>query len=252
MKLTPNDLSKDLNEPLKIPKEIFVGQSMDEKVSEVLLSMAVFFNDLRDLELLNKIILQDEDKIPKKICKEFGQFNGIRLFIAKLYYAFIFEFIDLIKVNIGAISSDEFSKIISKLRKPVRNCWDEILFEINKPSKFIITLEKLRHNTAFHYYKPKLLMRGYKKFFLEWENTPYLSQGTGIADTRFYFADAAIQGARNIILENNISKEDWEGAVSNFIKKIWLVLLSIMLSFITSKCAPQKLSESEQVPSGPK
>jgi len=61
-------------------------------------------------------------------------------------------------------------------------------------------VERVRHNIASHYYQPKALMRGYTTFF-EMKATPsnesaYMSIGEKVQGNRFFFADAAAQGAR--------------------------------------------------------
>ena len=103
---------------------------------------------------------------------------------------------------------------------------DNTLKELHEVSRLI------RNNIAFHYYQPKFLAGGYHEFFSKKDipanQNAFISRGTSLQSTRFYFADAAVEGC----FEKYIGKEK-AGRLRPELNKLSETLVQALYDIIT-------------------
>jgi hypothetical protein len=102
--------------------------------------------------------------------------------------------------------------ILKKMPPKARAHWTDLVrVALNQSGvsdkKFKTILTKIRANLSFHYYQPKQLVAGYRRHFYESGAQPgnahaYASMGKNMERTRFYFADAAIQGSLELLQDS--------------------------------------------------
>ncbi|MBI2069431.1 MAG: hypothetical protein HYT79_02435 [Elusimicrobia bacterium] len=186
----------------------FVGNDKDEqKTCNFVLMLALFFNDLKNLVWAFR---QLKNTLPKNADSPSvynGHHGGFEVHIQRLFWACVFELTDSIKNNENAIKHSLFVKTIHSLPQERQRLWDELYqfsvgSKINKFSnKLLEELAQHRNNIAFHYSQNKVIANGYKDFFAPQSanlhsnplKVPYISRAASMAETKFYFADAAAQ-----------------------------------------------------------
>jgi hypothetical protein len=135
-----------------------------------------------------------------------------RLMIAQLH-----ELLRLIEEFKEVVEGDEIRRIVRKAPASTRRRWDEIVGIATGKGKshddtFATILLKVRNNASYHYYQPKTLIAGFREFFYkspknagnEWA---FASVGNNMGQTRFYFADAAMQATLYALTEKPMGEK---------------------------------------------
>lgn len=216
--------------------EVFIGNTPEEEdLCNLILSFSLIYNDFKDL-LYGFDLLE---KRKPKICfsKYSGQYLGIRFHFKRLIESLFFELAQLIKEEKKTICSEGFQKILRFINKENKKNWDIIFkFADNQfENNFLTILGRVRNNISFHYLKPKALKIGYKKHFdkkTRSREVACVSRGEALISTRFYFADAAINGWYEEYIPN---PEKFEKNIEIISKKTIMSLYDIIESFIETK-----------------
>lgn len=200
-KLDPNGLiDKDL--PLK-----------DLELESFFLSLALIFNDIKGIVILENAINEIYEKPDQSISSHTGEWSGMRLQIVKYSASVLHEALNLIEKKKAILSKQSFQRYYNQLNSYDRNIWLLTLnvcgiehsekYDQTQISTFKKLLLLIRNNISFHYYDAgKPLIRGYRKFFFETpgpgsKSAMYSYQSTNFLGTRYYYADAALQGFIN-------------------------------------------------------
>jgi len=180
------------------PKAFIADKNTSQELCDFMLSLALFCNDLKDLMMFNILVLNAKPDNLSEIKPDLGQFNGLKVYLQRSYILLIHELGVLLKKNSQIIKGNEFQNILNFLPKDKRKCWRSIIDilvkdrKINKKDNFTKILAIIRNKTGGHY-DTKEISTGYKTMFIKNNNEPYISGGSNISSSRFYFADAAAQ-----------------------------------------------------------
>ncbi|HUO50084.1 MAG TPA: hypothetical protein VMU25_00715 [Candidatus Paceibacterota bacterium] len=239
------EFARDLQ---KINPRRLIGRA-SENTEEFFLSLGLIYNDLKDLIFFD-VILNEIYRIPDanklEISAHAGEFSGIRNHIFRLEISMTHEFLNFLRKNSQVFESLEFKDILSRLRKAQRDRWLEIqnVAMGESPSKaaseFVKFLLRVRNNFTFHYEDAgKTLRKGYVNFFFKGEKSEanefaYYSLGENMRDTRFYFADAAVQQAVRQISEDDEAQSQNEN-LGAFIKSMNETIWPLMRAYIRSR-----------------
>lgn len=188
------DFSLRLSPFKEIDKRIFEGDSnSSDKVCNFLLLLALVYNDLKFIQVSMNLITNSLEQSKER--KTSGELAGMQFFIYRLNVALLHEFQINIKNNQSIIQSDYFKSLLNGLTLNVQNHWNSF-FEAatsTKIEKDSNPFHMIRNNTLFHY-GLKEIRSGYQKKFIDPSNKPCVSYGPAMKNTRFYYADAAIEG----------------------------------------------------------
>ena len=173
----------------------------EQKVCSFVLTLALIYNDLKNYVWALSQMGRTRPAI-KRISRLNGQHAGIELHLNRLFYAHIRALYDVINNNQDLLKHPLFEKTISSLDQDLRKLWaslvsvstDDKIVGVDKNTKRI--LEQIRHKSISHYDIAEI-ERGYKDFFHNNPMRAYISHGKTMGKTRFYFADAAIDGYLN-------------------------------------------------------
>jgi len=217
----------------------------EQKVCNFILMLALVYNDFKDLSWayvqMNKCG-PSTTPLPTPT-PHVGQYAGVNLHLTKLFHALLFAFAELVKNNSDVLNHQLFSKTLEQINKENKNHWGRLVaFAKGEADRNDEELHEtsllIRHNLAFHYHQPKFLSAGYNHFFSKKDNptnqSAFISDGTTLEETRFYFADAAVQGC----FEQNISKEKasrLNPALRDISRKINETLHNIIMTFIQQR-----------------
>ncbi len=210
------------------------------RVDAFVLSLALVFNDLKDLQW---ILFQTRTRftllnVPKEQVSAInGQLSGLANHILRLALSLSHEFFEALEHNKDVMREPEFQRCIARLSPKVRAGW-EALTQMSSDDtaplrKFAV---KVRNNGAFHYYQAgKAMARGYQDHFQPNHQNPrrrdaFVSLGDNMEKTRFFFADAAIANA-----SESFTYEELNEDVKRHLKAISEALRFIIEGYLRSK-----------------
>jgi len=182
----------------------------DLELESFFLTLALIFNDIKGIAILESTFTKIYEKPDATVSAHTGEWTGIKLQIVRYSASVLHEALKLIEDKKNVVSSLSFQRYYNKLKNYEKNLWLLILnvcgidnseqYDQKKIETFKRLLELIRHNISFHYYgSGKSLIKGYRKHFYEktgagTESAMYSYRSTDFYGTRYYYADAAIQG----------------------------------------------------------
>lgn len=204
-------MAKDALAPLtKLEPEKLVSKDGKDSLAGFILALSLVFNDLKGLVGWREHVMSEAPD-EKVISPALGEWTGFQMQVHRLMVAQLHELLRLIDEFKEVVESEEMRRIIKKAPSPTRRRWDEIVRIATSNGNpgddlFANILVKVRNNASYHYYQPKSLLAGFREFFF---NTPkdtgnewaYASIGNNMGQTRFYFADAAMQATLYALTE---------------------------------------------------
>jgi len=211
------------------PPEIFQFSKVDQQtkqISDFFLTLSVIFNDLKGLSWMSERLACGRP-LKFELSPYCGQHLGMELQILKYTMSLIFELSEFISKN-KAMNKPGMKKYLGgKLPQRAQKGWDDLLkfsegkrVDGSEAKKFYGILKSVRDKAVFHYSHKLELVEGYNNHFNksgEEYDYAYASIGKTMEKTRFYFADATVQG---FILEE-IEKRglSWTKFSNDFMKE---------------------------------
>jgi hypothetical protein len=183
---------------------LIVPKDGDDRLAAFMLALALVFNDLKGIALFGQWMLPSRPKEPE-ISQHCGQWRGMDLQLHRLAVSLIRELLTLIEAFKGEATGKRVEALLSSAAPRTRRDWRDLVAVATgsgdeSDRRFAKVVEQVRHNVAFHYYQPRRLVAGFRTFFFEAPPSAsnehaYCSFGRNMEETRFYYADAAIEGA---------------------------------------------------------
>jgi hypothetical protein len=136
-----------------------------------------------------------------------GEYSGMSFQVTRLLFGLLFELVQTLRENNKVLGSQRSVQVVNQLPDYAKEAWLDLirlsrgeipsLPEANALRAF---MQRVRSTGAFHYYNVKSMVDGYGKTFgtnSALTKKAFYSVGNRMEVTRFYFSDAAVQGARN-------------------------------------------------------
>lgn len=211
--------------------------------------LAVIYNDIKGLTLLEKLIVNTYRKAePKEVSVQAGGLGGMFTQINKLFISNIHEFFDFLKENEKILLTSEFKEILLKIsNKDIQNRWKDIiniaLDQVPESSDFTKHLILIRNNVAFHYNQSgKELKKSFCNYFYKREefsrnDLAYYSIGETMEDTRFFYADAAVQEYIGLIENNKLEGFDikYKKEISEIISNMNFTISRLLKAYLKNR-----------------
>lgn len=184
----------------------------DQEVCNFILALALACNDMKDL-LWAYSNLRAHTPGVIEISPQYGQLQGMIGHVIRLMYVMVYELARLIHENPAPQAHPEFKKALAHLNAKNRQHWEALQqFADGHPTtdELMKVLVVVRDSLGAHYYMPKMLARGYEKYFSKGgpgRDEGYVSRGMNLEATRFYFADAAANGVSEVLSEGRSKTE---------------------------------------------
>lgn len=226
--------------------ESVLRQSTADPLAELFLSLAVVFNDVKGLMWIGEI-LEDGRPNDGQVSAYGAQWQGIAIQITKLACGLVHELFKLLKNYRGDLHSAEMKRLLKKVPPGVAKKWKSLIAlsgDVGTPSSSLAkSLLKIRNNVSFHYDQPQMLVRGYCRHFFELEPSPqneraYYSAGRNMEETRFYYADAAVQQSLAILRDRSVN--DFNEELSRVLRDVNVTLAGIISAFLRRRDAGSK------------
>jgi hypothetical protein len=221
------------------------GDGASKKLCNVMLALAVVYNDLRDLELWHEETLRCRAGSHENYNRLCGEWGGMLMHSWRLLIGLLHELGVLLRKNSKVLDEPFFvESVLSRLPPDSRHMWERVreLAESQRPQRKETVkrldriLHAVRNKTAFHY-DVKALAKAYAERFpsgaRELRRTPFVSLGDTVFARRFFFADAVVQTS----LETYAAKAGFPFApsVSGALKDLAMSLALILQSFIEAR-----------------
>lgn len=184
----------------------------EHSVEKSMLGLALAFNDLKGVSLMGTVA----QAVPTQagVTAANGEIGGLRLQMTRHFAGLIHEIFELLRQRREDFESEPIKRAVSKLPSSAQKIWAELLTVANSegtanvPAWLTRGLPHIRNSIAFHYYDPRDLAAGFQKWFFDNPKGPLNEQafycdGQNLQSTRFFFADAAAQGALLRIAERH-------------------------------------------------
>jgi hypothetical protein len=182
-----------------------VSKELPSEIENLFLKMAVIFNDLQGLLVLVRLFQDSYEPPTGEPTVHTGFYAGISVQLNKLIAATIHEFFEFLKNNKETLQEREFLSVLSDIPQQDQVLWHGIIAasegKLNDVADYLKAIVQIRSNLAYHYDEfGKVFRRGFLSRFMggykESKNEEaYYSLGSSLIETRFFFADAAVEEA---------------------------------------------------------
>ncbi|MBI2885222.1 MAG: hypothetical protein HYY15_03510 [Candidatus Omnitrophica bacterium] len=190
--------------PSSIPLETFdptafiADESIPQEVCNFVLALALAYNDIKDV---TEVHLRLKEQRPLGVFQkrvDFGMHGGRTVHLIRYQIGLVHELCELIRNNERIISHPLLQAIISQMPKKSRIAWQSLVdtatgkLRVGPLAQAVI---RIRQKVVFHY-DTEEIFNGYKRHFLNGavaKELAYISRGSTMAESRFYFADAAAE-----------------------------------------------------------
>lgn len=184
------------------PKAFQSEDKNEQEVCNFVLMLSLINNDFKDLlwsfTQLNGCRINPQYPLTAYN----GQYSGMKGHLTRLTHSLFSELAKLVKENQHVLDHPLFCETIKQINKANKGNWDQLVAYSNGGDNALKELHDvsrlIRNNVAFHYYQPKFLAGGYEEFFSRVDRAEnanaFISRGASLQSTRFYFADAAVEG----------------------------------------------------------
>ena len=219
--------------------DLFNPCSKEERgLCNLIISFALIFNDLKDTSMALRFVKNYDSRVNPEISPEKGQQGGLFVHLLRIEAGIMKELMVLIENNTNVIESSEFIGLTKKLSLRARECWNAVVSialertTTHPMGKFLLFV---RNKVAFHY-DPKEIARGYKLAFIENDSDmiPYVSRGNSMPESRFYFADCAVEKYLLSGVDEEISRDFTTGRASLF-DEVNIALYEIITKFVNHR-----------------
>ncbi len=216
-----------------------------EDFCSFVLAISVVYNDIKNLDIISEILKSAEPGKTFNIQPDFGEYNGIHLYLNKLRIGIVYELMELISRNKKVLESDKFATINQKMPKDARDAWTELVdtaFDKGRKSKTNVFF-MIRNKLSFHYGADQI-QKGFRhKRSLQPDMKPMISRGRNMLETRFYFADMAVEGYFNMKLAD-ASYKDFLSQLHSILDKLNRSLYFLITCFINAR-SPWKSEKTQ-------
>lgn len=184
----------------EVPAHFLLRNASDD-LGRLFLGLALAFNDLKGMALLDQYLLAMRRPEPSDWSARAGQWRGVAVQLHRWIGGVIHEVMVLIQKNRDLISGKVVQWLVVQLGTESRQAWNELVeAALDTSGKASQLLLRIRNSAAFHY-DAKSLAQGFLKQFqsdaksdpTEANRAPQYSIGQDMDGTRFFYADAAAQ-----------------------------------------------------------
>lgn len=191
----------------KIAPSKLIDQRNDDQMDSFFLVLGLIYNDLKGLVLFYNLFLEKYEVPDKEVepnCHS-GEYEGVKKQLDRLVIAFLSEMFIFLEKSHDVLHTAKFQVLVNKsLDSDQKKQWDSIIGYLKKDQgkstrSFLSKIAEIRSNVAYHYdHSLSELKKSFRKFFFSgagnsFQEKAYYSMGESMRDTRFYYADAAVQ-----------------------------------------------------------
>jgi hypothetical protein len=145
------------------------GPKEDEQFRGFLLTLALLFNDLKNLILLNDTVSPVYKSKPYEVNGHFGERFGVRTYLIRLLHSSLHEAVVLLRESKEVCESERMKSLIARTPGDTQIVWNILKKIANEEPiddarfdslvKLTQSLKQVRNNIGFHFQTEKQLLR---------------------------------------------------------------------------------------------
>jgi hypothetical protein len=215
-----------------------------QDVCNFVLSLALIYNDFKDLTYAEVLLQGSKPSSNPSKSRFWGVFGGVEGHLRRLAIGLLHELFNLIQNNADVLEHEFMKTLVSNMRSNAREAWNIVVkVALGSTPKDNIgkSLLLVRNKVAFHY-DPKEIWKGYRRHFCgddRKDDRAFISRGLSMAESRFYFADAAAQE----YLQTAMGTEAHSNAINvirEFMRPLNIALMELVDRFIQKRGFPYR------------
>jgi len=107
------------------PSAFIADEKATQAVADLVLALALAFNDLKDLLLADSLLLTQAPPDLETPSNQLGMFSGAHYHFYRLLLAFLYELLYLLQQNASIRASATFARLEKQLPRGARQAWGE-------------------------------------------------------------------------------------------------------------------------------
>lgn len=220
------------------PTAFVSSDAGEQSVCDFVLALAVIYNDLKDILWLSVLHQNNPPAIPRSYSKDWGQYEGLRMHVIRRLHAVLFETLYLIQQRRRDLKHPLFQSAIQTLHKMEKDAWRKLeeaaISEQSSDDEFVEFLRRIRNKLSSHYSDARTIGAGYRKAFFDARGQKlmeaFISRGSSMRSSRFYFADAASYGVIEAAVQGK--EAEYRRKIDEFTGRINRSLYHIVERFV--------------------
>ena len=226
-----------LEQPETFDPAAFEGdENVPQRLCNLVLALALIYNDCKNTIYAVHLLKQCKPTGGYELNAVWGTWSGTDWHLFRLMISAVHELFNLIQNHQDVLTHEFFIKVVKRLPPPSRKSWESLTAAASGATakeEFGHMLLRIRNQIVFHY-DPKGIFAGFKRELLSptrLQDRAFISRGRSMDASRFYFADAAIQGYfREIVGTGEVGQ--LSAKILNIIDSLNFALLSLVDRFI--------------------
>ncbi len=217
------------------PKAFVGDKNIPQALCNFVLALALVYNDFKFYSVNYKDLLDSRPEGKLERNSIWGEYEGIKLHLVRLHIAFAHELFKLIQENRELLENAFLKEVVRMLDRRARESWKtlvEAALMEETAARRSNPLFMIRNKIIFHY-DTKELFSGYQTGFFKEQKVlqdACLSEGSNLEDSRFYFADLAVEGYLKKKL--GLDADIFFSSLGEIIRDINMALHHIVIGFI--------------------
>lgn len=217
------------------PKVFLPDEEVSKDICGFILALALIYTDIKNLTMFYEVILKSKPGGEPKLQKNWGEYAGLVRFLDRLHISILHELFNLVARENNLLNDKYLINLIHTLNKGARIAWQALVdASLKKVStnKFSEVLMFIRNKITFHYDR-KIVLKGFEHYINYGRVTrePFISRGYKMVQSRFYFADAAVESYLLSLSEFDNLDSFFE-QVRDLLKNINNSIYDIVINFI--------------------
>lgn len=189
---------------IEVPAKVLLRDENDH-LGRFFLGLAAVFNDIKGLVLFEQYLLAMDRPARGEWSARAGQWRGLHIQIHRWLAGVLYELMEYVahKRNKGAVNDPTFRGLVASLPDERQRAWKELEASSTEETRDARGLYACIRDYASFHYGPTHLVDGFVKQFeneasdpakaTEANRSAQYSYGDTMRETRFYYADAALQ-----------------------------------------------------------
>lgn len=237
MKSFPEE-SAELASPETFDPAAFQSSAeVPQDLCNFILALALIYNDCKDIIYARLLLGESRPPQPPRKNRLWGAWMGVDFHIFRAIVGVMHELFNLVRDNETVISHPFMRSVVQQLPRLAREGWDAVTavaLGATPADPLGKRLLLLRNKVASHY-DPTAIVAGYRHHFLSadrQDDRAFISRGSSMKTTRFYFADAAATGYLRSIVGKDESQELLMMNVAELLSPVNHALMGIVETFV--------------------
>ena len=211
-------------------------RDVPQELCSLILSLALIYNDCKNTIYVAELLQDVKPQGQFEFNGHWATWSGIDWHLIRLFVSYVHELFELIRNHRELLDHPFLVKVLKQVHGNSRAAWKTLVSVADDatPKDELDKLLLLVRNKVVFHYDPKGIYRGFNQQFLDpgcSQQRGYVSRGLSMNETRFYFADAAVQGHFQET-KGNMESADLSKKIIDIIESLNFALIGVVDCFI--------------------